>query len=304
MPYSKEELLAFANGCATQHGLSPITECVLESWIHDKLLNKAKPHGHSRGVNPTWLYSDYDCDTVRKIVELKALGAKRHSQLVICLWTIRRISFRSEIIVALKSEFSRIVRRQERGRIWWSYQYNNLGKLSEAERAKLIARLPVLDPDLAATGLTLSDPAMLETACRAYWGSENGEMIPEIVLRDLANTLGLPPNIFSSLIPIIPLNISGALGPPDESANGGYEIVDNLSQDDLETARALIFFCFIALLAGKIIFGLFGLSPNNKLATAYGKAADSILTPEWIIPSLALFAISAFHFRTAKKPRK
>ena len=304
MPYLKEELLAFANECAAQHGMPPFSESVLESWIFYGLLRGAQPYGHSRGVNPTWLYSDHDRDTVRLIVELRALGAKRNSQLLICLWVFGSISFRSEIGRDLKSEFRRIIQRQGRGREWWDCSFDKLAKLSEAERARLTSRLPALDRDLAAAGLTISSPAMLEIACSAYWGSENGEMIPKIAIRDLANTLGLPANIFASLIPVVPLNISGALGPPDESANGGYEILDQISQDELETARALIIFCFLALLVGKVIFSLFGRSPNNRLAVAYRKAANSILTPEWIIPSLALFAISAFHLRIAKKPIK
>jgi len=43
---------------------------------------------------------------------------------------------------------------------------------------------------------------------------------------------------------------------------------------------------------------------NSNLAVAYAKAAKSFLSPEWIVPSVALFAISAFNIRQAAELAK
>lgn len=292
---------AYANECAAQLGLEPFSESVFESWIDNKIFDGATPYGHSRGINPTWLYSDEARDQISLIVKLKAQGAKRNTQLLVCLWVFGREFEFNDIIEALKSEFSRITKRLARGPVWWKCHYDDLAKLSEAERAKLIARFPPLDPDLAAaTGSVLSPPAMFEVALRAYWGPENEEMIPSIIVGDLARTFALPAGTFDSWKHSIPLNISGAFGLPGESANDGYEIFDQISADNVENARNTIWLNYFGLLAGKFIFSLFESSPNNKLAVAFGKAANSVLRPDWVIVTLGLFAISAFHSRTAK----
>ena len=91
--------------------------------------------------------------------------------------------------------------------------------------------------------------------------------------------------------------IGGAIGPPEESATGGYEILDQITPDDLELARTLYLICAISLFLASLFLSAVPRLKNTKLAFAYEKAAKSFLVPEWIVPSAALFAISAFNVR-------
>jgi hypothetical protein len=185
-----------------------------------------------------------------------------------------------------------------------NYHYSDLRNISTSKRADLIRRLPELDPDLVAAGLKLPESALLEISLRVYWGLDREEKIPEIFSTSLNDTAGIPVDGLACIIRLLLMNISGALGPPDESANGGHEILDQVSHNDLEAARTLLWLCVFGLLAGRLFFGLFGLAPNNKLARAYEKALNSFLRPEWIVPTLALFAISTYQTRILKESRK
>ena len=89
MPVSKAQLLAAANEHALELGQPPVSESVLESWISQRLLERAHPRGHKRAVNPTWEFSDTAILVVKEIVSLRALGARRTAQLLICRWTTR-----------------------------------------------------------------------------------------------------------------------------------------------------------------------------------------------------------------------
>jgi hypothetical protein len=299
MPFSKGELLDIANARAAELGISSISESVFESWIDNRFAEGAHPHGHKRGVNPTWLYPDGAREAVVRIVELQAKGAKRKPQKLVCLWVLGTDFPSEEIIAALKLELRRITKRQERGPRWWQHHYDDIHNLSDAERTKRIEQLPPVDPDLAATNLALSSEVMFEVALRCHWGAEEGGDIPKIISREVAQKLGLPPGSLSDEF-FAMLDFNGAFGPPDESANDGYEILDRISSDDLEAARAKFWVCLLGLLAGDLFFSAFGTSPDDKRGLAYRKALDALMAPEWIVVNVAVLAISAFHTRTAK----
>jgi hypothetical protein len=294
MPYSKAQLLAVASERALQVGLLPISESVFESWIQHGLIEGARAHGARRGVNPDWTYGDEVKDTVELIVELKSQGALRNSQLMICLWAFgRNFPFR-KIVAALKSELRRIVKQQARGRPWWKVHHDDLSEISEPERARRISQLPLLDTDLAETPFALTRDAALEVLLRAYWGMEDGggNLFP-----GLAQIPGLVVGQSDALA--VPINISGAIGPPDESATGGYEALDRISEDDLELARGWICLCFGGLVVADAVFSIFPQAASASTALAYQKAASSFLRPDWVVPTAALFSISAFNDRQA-----
>jgi hypothetical protein len=299
MPITKDDLLAFANDEAARFGMRPVNRRVLSDWIDEGLIEGARPKGVQRGHPPLWPYPDEAKTTVSRIEEFKSQGAERVSQLRICLWVFWRNYDFEKIKHALKLEFRRITKQMQRQSPWWNYDHRYGKKLPEPERRKYECRLPPLDPELAATGINLSRHAQLEIASRTYWGSRNGELIPQIISSELRRIFGEAPAHFPDFR--IFLEIGGAFGNSDEIENSGQEILDKIIDDDLKSARDLIWFCFMCLAAGEIFFSVWGRFPKNKLAVAYRKATASFLRPDWIIPSLALFAISAFRLRTAKR---
>ena len=62
----------------------------------------------------------------------------------------------------------------------------------------------------------------------------------------------------------------------------------------------MYFCCLGALGLMAFILTVLPILGRTKLAHAYTKAFDSFSTPEWVIPSIALFAIAAFNIRVAR----
>jgi hypothetical protein len=177
-----------------------------------------------RGVNPQWTYSDSTLATVKLILEFESLGATRTTQIMICLWIFGSEFPYKCIVAALKSELQRIVNRQERGPPWFHDHYSDLAKLSDAERSRRINQLPGLDPDLAASGIAPTAEKFLAVALMAYWGPEDAEKC--------ASSMSSSPD-FGVLANL--LGIGGAIGPPEQSATGGYEVLDGVNPEELET---------------------------------------------------------------------
>jgi hypothetical protein len=292
MPYSKGQLLAFANERASQFGLPPISESVFESWIDDGILAGAVAHGIKRGVKPDWTYREEAKDTVELIVELKSHGAQRTDQLLICLYAFSREIPFHQVKAALKWEFRRITQRQERGRPWWKTHPDDIRNISEIERAKRTDQLPPLDSNLAATPFALSRESALKVLLRGYWGDDAGD---QNIFRDLPDEIQAIAKLCS--VSISPWNIAGAIGPPEESAAGGYEIIDRITGADLESARGLFCQAFGGLLLIDCVSEFCPDFAKSNIGVAYRKAAGSFLTPDWIVPTMALLAISAFNTR-------
>ena len=291
MPYTKAQLVVFANERALQLGLPPVTESVFESWIDGFLFRGAEAHGKRRAINPNWTYRDDVKDTVELIVELKSQGAARTSQLLICLCAYGRDVPFCEVKAALKSELRRIVQRQARGRPWWQTHYDDLPNISELERAGRIDQLPLLDPDLAATPFALSKESSLIAHLRAYWGAETGDFN---ILHSLPEEIQKIAELFDEW-GIAPWNIAGAIGPPGESAIDGYEIIDKISESNVESARDWFTLMFGGLYLFDAISDLCPEFAKSKIGVAYRKAAASFGRPEWIVPTMALFAVAAFN---------
>jgi hypothetical protein len=224
MPFSKSELIDLANQCASELGRPPISESCLEGWVTRKLLDRAHARGIRRGVNPNWSYPDSAVERVKLIVALQALGATRTSQLIVCLWLLGASFPPHRIGEALKSELRRLVKRQERGPPWWKDHYTAFERLSATERAKRSNQLPKLDSALAATPFALPPETYHQIGLRAYWGTDDGLGITALIFgcesgHQYKASVALPPHC------LLPIEIAGALGPPDESANGGYDVL-------------------------------------------------------------------------------
>jgi hypothetical protein len=100
------------------------------------------------------------------------------------------------------------------------------------------------------------------------------------------------------------LGIGGAIGPPEQSATGGYEVLDGVNPEELEQARTILLACAITLHLPEMLFDCVPTLKESKLAVAFAKAARSFLTPGWIVPTAALFSISALngHHASDKSP--
>src|SRR6185503_11143864 len=131
MPHSKEHLLDVANTRAAELGIRPASESVLETWINKGLLDGARARGHRRGINPSWDYPDEARDDVICIVELQANGARRHTQMLICLW-LRGNDFKfDEVRSAVAAEFDRTAKRLLRSSPWWQHHFEDIKYLSD-----------------------------------------------------------------------------------------------------------------------------------------------------------------------------
>ena len=249
MQYSKADLLALANECALELGLAPVSESVFESWISQKFFKGAKARGIGRGVNPDWSFPETTADVIREILALRSVGAVRSNQLVIGLWVLGTDFPLQRLRTALKSEFRRMIKRQERGSPWWTDHYKDLERVSNAKRAIRIDQLPRLDPDFVAAGVALPRELSLDVCLRGYWGTEEGNDIPSIILDGNVKNRDTAP-MFNLLTMM--LNVDGAIGLPGESAIDGYEAIDQISLADLEQARTLFLLCAASLGADRI----------------------------------------------------
>lgn len=296
MPMTKDDLLAAANETALELKISPITRRALSNWIEDGFLERATPRGNMRGKNPSWHYSDEARNTVTMMVSLKSLGAIRNSQLRVCLWVFGQ-NFEPQLIKkAAISEFTRLMTRDHRQHPW-NYDCRDRNNLSETERDKYTRQIPPIDSDLANAGFKLSSNILLPILSWIYWGVDAGENPLRAISDELSQITQLPSEFFTELLAVI--NIGGAFGNPDETANSGQEILGLISEEDLTTARALIWIGYFGLFAGELFFGLISKSESEKTVYAFRKARESILTPEWITLSMGLLAILVYNLRKA-----
>ena len=298
MPMTKDDLLALANDVALELGHPPITRRAISNWIEDGLLERAAPQGNMRGVNPSWRYSDEAKNIVTMIVALKSLGAIRNSQLRICLWAFGQNLNQQLIKKAVQLEFGRLVARDHR-RHPQDYDYRDQNNLSEAELDKYKRRIPEIDSDLANAGFKMPSNILLQILSWIYWGVDAGENPLHALSEELSRITLLPAEFFTELLGVI--NIGGAFGDPSETGNSGQEILGLITEEDLTTARTLIWVGYFGLFAGELFFGLINKSENEKIILAYRKARESILTPEWITLSMGLLAILAYNLRKSNK---
>ena len=86
--------------------------------------------------------------------------------------------------------------------------------------------------------------------------------MPHFVSEELCRITLLPAEFFTELLGII--NIGGAFGDPGETGNSGQEILGLITEEDLTTARTLIWVGYFGLFAGELLFGLINKSETKK----------------------------------------
>jgi len=294
VPHSKANLIAIANDTAERFGLDQITESVFESWIDEGLMDDATPKNLLGQSSHIWEYADNADGAVRKLLEFKSLGAGRFSQLRPCLWIFGYVQDFDRVHEDVQSEFKRLRNRDLRNsKFRFDHRHE---KLTDENVDQHAARLPAVDSDLEATGFVPSKRSMVEIASIIYRGE--GRPVSEILSEELRSLLrGILPK---ALWPEMPIEIGGALGKRDEVASSGEAVLAKATQDHFRSARERIFHSIEMLRAGQAVFSLGGKWPN-RISNGFKKAAESQLTPDWIISNLALYSIAAYN---ARQPRK
>ena len=295
MPLTKTQLIVLGNEYAVAIGAPGFSESVFESWITNRLIHAAFPRGIKRGVNPNWEYADDVLERVKVIVLFRALGAKRHTQLLICLLAFGIEFPTREVGEALAAELRRIVNREQRGRPWFANRPEELARLSDADRARRLNQLPELDSDLAAAGFKIPVEVIFGIGLLLYWGAEGSANVISVVLGNDPNHSTASGTDFAGPFDLL-LGLGGAMGPADESSTG-HEVLSRVSPRDIEAARALFLLCGGTLSLASWIFKAFPSLKSTKIALAVEKAAMSFLTPEWIVPTIALFVVAAVNLR-------
>jgi hypothetical protein len=291
MPVTSKELLEAANRRAAQLNVKPLTPRILRDLVDCQVLVVGTHKGVKRGE--PWQYPNEAILTVEGVVEFRSQGAIRSSQLKLCLWQFQTQYGFDILQAALKEEFGRFRKRQQREPPWWEYDHRDKHRVSERviEKAKL--RLPKLDGRLAIPGLTLSANALLQICSTAYWGKGAAtEAILANALADLKLFGELPQPVLAVLS--IFMSIEGTLGAPDEI---GFNILNRITEEDLEFARVAIWVCYGILMGGQFLMKILRLPQNSAPVIALDAAAASFLRPDWIVPSLALFSMSHFNYR-------
>jgi hypothetical protein len=289
VPVTKAQLIDAANEAARALGLPPVSESVVESWIRKRLLKGARPRGRKRGVPPDWCFPDSVIDIVKNILVLKSLGAARTTQLVIGLVLLGFEMDHQRIRTALKSEFRRIAKRQERGPNWWKDHHKDL---SPEQRPFRISQLPSQDSVLIEAGFALPPDLSLDIGLRAFWGLDDGDTSIRSLLFGDTNLTTPDANQLTKMFAI-----DGALGLPSESAVDGYEVLEQITPEDMKEARTQFCICAVILILMATLMEVFPTVVDQKTREAFAAAAASIWRAEWFTSSAALLAISAFSVR-------
>lgn len=286
---TKEELLKLANGTAAQLNMKPVAKRMLSDWVDEKLISGAKARGIKRGINPERTYEPESAERVRIILALKSLGASRFDVLRICLWAFGYEIALDSVKAALQLEYERWMKR-ERRKLQWRYDHRSPDHASESARAKYMRHLPPLDPYLAVTGLVFSPSALLYLMSEACWGSDDGkEASQSIIASEIERIFEMPAETALGIVKFI--SVSEIFGSPDEVENSGQEALKSMKDEDLLVARTLFWLAFLGLFAGDLFLTLFSNEAENKMVVAYRKAMNSVVRPEWIIPTVGIFAV-------------
>lgn len=293
MTVSGADLLAVAARRAAMVGGEPPTKRMLGDWVDSGLLPKGAPRGIRRG--DPWRYPDEAVNTVELIVDFRSYGASRISHLRICLWAFGQTFEFDDLQKDLTSEFRRLRRREERKAPWWDYDHRDKHRYSDADLRKAKQRLPKLDSRLAISGIQLPQDALLAICSRAYWGKDKSHSsISSVALSALNFPKGMPPAFVVALALI--MSIEGAIGAPEET---GLDLLAQITEDDLDVARMLMWLGYLALAAGPILLKFFGVTENNQWVTALTTGRAAFLQPDWIVANMALLSISHFNFRNS-----
>ena len=291
MPVTSADLLVAANQRAAALNTRPLTARMVRGLVDGHVLIGGTNKGVKRG--DPWRYPDEMVSTIEGVVEFRSQGARRNTQLKLSLWQFGHQYSFEVLRGALKSEFARFRKRQDRQPPWWDFDYRDRHRLSERQVAKAKKRLSKLDRRLVIPDLTLHEDALLQICSMGYWGGDaTSRSISETASGGLPLFDGMPEPLLAVLS--IFLSIEGALGDPQET---GLNLLARIIEDDLRFARDAIWLCYGGLVAMKFLMEFLAVPRNDPLVTALEAAIGSFLLPDWIVVSLALFSISHLNYR-------
>jgi hypothetical protein len=303
MPQSVEDIVRFASERATASGMKPISRSVFEDWVFEDFIPSAEAQSRRNGSSELeWRYPDRILSIVSTIIDLKSLGARRHSQLRIYLWLHGlQVDF-SRLQQSLRDEHFRSVRSFERyASIFSTDPYN---KMSERKRqrfkariAKLTAaRLAIGEPDRLFAGMTdiLSKLPATEERERSV------SILMSEVVADYVKRL-LPANSVVREMPNISFDVSGIFD-EELTTRSSSPLLDDISIQEMDIARARLSTLIQALksVGEKPDLGeALGVQIDTD---AYAQAAQRLLRADFIIPAFIMFAVDAH--RSGKRHNK
>jgi hypothetical protein len=286
-----DELLAVLNKDAARLSTRLITKRILRDWIDEGLIGVRTPKGRRRALNPVWHFSKNDAGWARRIVELKAANIRRTFELKLHLWVSEDIYPIGGIAEALNSEFIRFMHRQRRS-LRFKYDHRNHRRLSEEAQEEFSRQLPPLDHDLSDANFVLPRDVALETVSKLLWGEASGAR-PSKTAENAAGILG----------ELDLDNLSGMFGAPDEITRSGEEQLAFIRDEDLRQSRSRLIEVKSGLQAFQLVLSGNSDPQAEKMRTALRKAIDSFERTDWIVSTLAAFAVQAFRTRTEKGTR-
>lgn len=286
---TKEELLGQLNLQATEFCIEPVTLRQLNDWIDEGLLKKAKAIGVRRGVRPNWDMPEDNLSLGKLILQSISQGSIRINQHLLFLW-VHGCEFPRDIIRnALRLEFGRFVKRQDRLN---PSKFDHTKPATEKTRQHFEQRLPNVDPLLANIGLDLPRGPMLQSISEMLFGDRNNSDVDDI-FQHVANLLNLnskqfPGHVFQML------NLEGQFGFADEIEQSGIEILENATEADLLKGRAN-FKNLIAVLT--FLHELF--SGSEDIQKTFQAILNSMFAPDWLISTLSSTVVAASKSRLA-----
>jgi hypothetical protein len=176
---------------------------------------------------------------------------------------------------ALRDEFGRWLARQRRTGPW-RYDERTDTTPTQREQAKYEKQLGELDPDLKATGLQLPREVLLSLASALHWGTDEDDSRPS----------GSPSKPVPAGAIVTQLGLGGLFGSLDEIEGSGEEVLEGVTQDDLEKGREFFRLFALGLAAFPLAAGILIPKQRDKMLVAAEKAMQSMAGPDWLITTL------------------
>jgi hypothetical protein len=287
-----DQLLAILNDDATRLGALPVTKRMLRDWVDESLIMPRTAKGRTRALNPIWHFAESDVRWARRIVELKAANIHRVAELRLHLWVSDDTYPIEAVPEALRSEFERLMHRDRRS-LHFKYDHRDQPQPTEEEQKGHAKQLPPLDRSLAEANLEIPPAIMLKIVSSLIWGNAGDSALSttDEGVNDILEQGNLG-------------DISGAFGAKDEIAGSGEEQLTHLQYDDLCQGRCRLNAIKARLQAAQSSSSESGDPQAKERAIALKMAIGSFNRTEWIVSTLAAFALAAFRARTSEKPRQ
>jgi hypothetical protein len=289
VPITRQELTAALNQAASKNGLPLFTERAIRHLVDQHILPKAIAHGVQRGENPEWRYPDHALELIEPIVELKRHGAKSADELIVGMAILVEAYEFDRVKRALTRLLRKLVKRQQRQLTGWQYDHRHD---DDAKREKSKKRNGQLAPVLSTLPFRVSEDSALDVVSRLQWGQADGKepTISDIFKNELAKVIPL-----ANDLPKLAFEFADAAAMFE-----GYEEeavpakIEQVTEEDFLEARTIIQQMILGLTFG----AAFLLAKDSDLTSGDATAAESMLTPDWLIMNVSIFAVAALNRRT------